>query len=59
MVTGVDHIIKILMKRYNSPGSYSQAILDVRPNEIIEVKNDPDQMEKGFILFNLKEVEGE
>lgn len=53
-VRGVDHVKNISMKRYNAVTPGTGAILDVAPNEIILVKNNPDNMEEGSIFFNLK-----
>lgn len=54
-VRGVDHVIKARMKRWHQVGDGDVEIINVRPNEIIQVKNNPDHMEKGFIKF---EIEG-
>jgi hypothetical protein len=53
-VTGVEHIISIAVKRWNDKGPAGKAVLDVRANEIISVRNDPDFMEKGFVFFDLQ-----
>lgn len=50
-VQGVDHVISVFMKRFNEPGTLSREIVDVRPNEILLVKNNPDFMEEGSITF--------
>ncbi len=53
-VVGVDYVKSISMKRYNAVTPGSDAVLDIAPNEIIIVKNNPDSMEDGFIFFNVK-----
>jgi hypothetical protein len=52
-VQGVDHITQISMKRWHQSGDGTADIITVKPNEIIQVQNDPDHMEKGFIKFNV------
>ncbi|MEW6417499.1 MAG: baseplate J/gp47 family protein [Nitrospirota bacterium] len=51
-VKGVDHVISVAMKRWGEVTSGEEGIIKVRPNEIIQVKNDRDHMEKGFIFFD-------
>ncbi len=53
-VQGVDHVITVTMNRWNEAGSQSLDMVEVRANEIIQVKNDPDHMEKGAISFQLQ-----
>jgi hypothetical protein len=53
-ITGVDHVVAVKLKRWNAvtPGVADR--IEVQPNEIIEVKNDPDHKELGFIVFNVE-----
>jgi hypothetical protein len=53
-VTGIEHIISIALKRWNDPAPATSDVVEVRFNEIIRVRNDPDSMEDGYIRFNLK-----
>ena len=53
-VTGIEHVISITLKRWNDPAPVSSDIVEVRFNEIIRVRNDPDSMEDGYIRFDLK-----
>lgn len=53
-VAGVEHIISISLKRWNEATPGTEAITALRPNEIIQVRNDPDQLEAGAIAFNLQ-----
>jgi hypothetical protein len=53
-VTGVEHIISLTMKRWNDPAAPSDAIVNLRPNEIILVANDPDDMERGAITIDVR-----
>jgi hypothetical protein len=53
-VAGVEHVISITLKRWNDPASAASDIVEVRFNEIIRVRNDPDSMEDGYIRFDLK-----
>ncbi len=53
-VRGVEHIISVSIKRFNERGAETRIFTALRPNEIIEVLNDPDQLERGFIKFEVK-----
>jgi hypothetical protein len=60
-VTGVEHINAIAWGRFNAPtpGMYADAEsgpdeLFVGADEIIQVHNDPDHLERGFIRFFLQ-----
>ena len=52
-VKGAEHVIEVIMKRWNevTPGTLDK--IEVRANEIIQVKNDPDHLEEGFIFFDI------
>jgi len=51
MIEGIEHVIAVTMKRWNEATPGTDAIITVRPNEILRVRNDPDHMEEGFIQF--------
>jgi hypothetical protein len=56
-VAGVDHVISIDMHRFGRPASTTvpgPASLEVGVDEIIEVENDPDHLERGSIEFDLQ-----
>lgn len=53
-IEGVEHVISITLKRWNETTPGTDKIANVRPNEIIQVRNDPDHMETGFIKFDLQ-----
>jgi hypothetical protein len=55
-IVGIEHIISIVVQRFNepTPGSPHIPIVEVGPDEIIQVHNDPDHLERGFIEFELK-----
>ncbi len=65
-VKGVEHIvaqrkkkgsadvISVSIKRWNSPASPTDSFTQINYNEIVQVKNDPDDMNKGFITFEVK-----
>ncbi|MBW4671116.1 MAG: baseplate J/gp47 family protein [Cyanomargarita calcarea GSE-NOS-MK-12-04C] len=53
-IEGVEHVIAIALKRWNEKTPGTDKIAHLRSNEIIEVRNDPDHMEKGFIEFKVK-----
>lgn len=52
-VEGVEHIITVTMRRWNGPATMSDEITSVASNEILQVVNDPDHQEKGFIDFKV------
>jgi hypothetical protein len=53
-VEGVNYVIGVKMKRWNEATPGTPDLAEVRPNEILQVRNDPDHMERGFIKFDLK-----
>lgn len=53
-VEGVDHIIEIEIKRFNEATPGTATKIEVGANEIIQVQNDPDHMELGFIHFDVR-----
>jgi hypothetical protein len=54
-VKGVDHVRSVSIKRWNDQTTVdSDHELKLRPNEIIQVLNDPDHMEDGSITFIVK-----
>ena len=54
MADGIEHFISLALKRWDDPASASSDIVEVRFNEILRVRNDPDSMEDGSIRFDLK-----
>ncbi len=54
LVSGVEHLINVAIKRRNSPVPATDSFTKVAYNEIIEVLNDPDQIERGTITFDVK-----
>jgi hypothetical protein len=53
-VKGVDHVVSVSMKRWNEATPGTNDIIEVGPNEIIRVRNDPDHMEEGSITFDVR-----
>ncbi len=53
-VQGVEHIISVSIKRWNSPFPPVESLTQVDFNEIIQVQNDSDHMELGTITFAIK-----
>lgn len=53
-VEGVEHIIAVTMKRWNGRSTVSDEITNVAFNEILQVANDPDHQELGFIDFDVQ-----
>jgi hypothetical protein len=52
-VEGIEHLISLTMKRWNIPNSIADD-MTVKENEIVQVFNDPDHLEQGFIVFNVQ-----
>jgi hypothetical protein len=53
LIQGVAHVIAVTMNRWNEGTPGTTEIADVRPNEILRVRNDPNHMEEGFITFKI------
>jgi hypothetical protein len=55
-VAGIAHIVSITMKRFNAPtpGTPNPEALEMHFDEIVQVANDPDHLERGFIRFEVK-----
>jgi hypothetical protein len=58
LIEGIDHVIDssknpLIIKRWGDDSIKSQK-LELQSNEIILVKNDPNNVENGFIFFDLK-----
>jgi predicted phage baseplate assembly protein len=55
-VAGVDHVLSLEMKRYGAPtpGTPDPERLEVRFDEIVLVRNDPDHLERGTIRIELR-----
>ena len=53
-VEGVEHLISVRMKRWDAATPGTAEKIALRANEIILVENDPDQMERGSIRFDLQ-----
>jgi hypothetical protein len=53
-VDGVEHVISVAMRRWNGATAFASEITNVNFDEILQVLNDPNQMEKGFIDFDVQ-----
>jgi hypothetical protein len=54
-VQGVDHVKSVTIRRWNELTTFdADNEMKLQPNEIIQVLNDPDHMEKGSITFDVK-----
>jgi len=53
LVGGVEHIAHLKITRWDASSPGDGRFVEVGPNEIISVRNDPDHMEKGFIELTL------
>jgi hypothetical protein len=54
VVRGVDHVISVTMSRWREVTPGAEGIITVRANEIVQVRNDRDHIEKGFIFFDVR-----
>jgi len=53
-VQGVEHVISVRIKRWNETGTGTQEIVSLRHNEIVQVMNDHEHLERGFIFFDVR-----
>jgi len=53
-IDGIQHVIKIEMKRFAHTGPLTTQIINVNYNEILQVQNDPDHGELGSIIFDVQ-----
>ena len=53
-VPGVEHVISLTMKRWNDTAAPSDAVVNLRPNEVVAVLNDPDDLERGFMQIDVR-----
>jgi baseplate J-like protein len=53
-VEGIEHVIKVKMKRFAHTGQFLTQITNVNYDEILQVRNDPDHMELGSIDFEVQ-----
>ncbi|MCD4810252.1 MAG: baseplate J/gp47 family protein [Methanosarcinales archaeon] len=51
-IEGVDHVVSVTIKRWNDVISGTGEIIKVGPDEVIQIRNDPDHREKGYIFFD-------
>lgn len=52
-VAGIDHARSVRLGRWDAPTPGRSDRIEVGPSEIIQVRNDPDHMELGSIVFEL------
>jgi predicted phage baseplate assembly protein len=52
-IDGIEHIAKIEIRRFDAATPGDGSHVEVGPSEIIEVHDDPDHMERGFIELTL------
>lgn len=53
-IEGIEHVIEVSMKRWGEATPGTDEVIEMNHNEIFQVKNDPDHMEKGFIDFDIR-----
>jgi hypothetical protein len=53
-IDGVEHVISILIQQWWSPWIQSSEAMAVQPNQIIEVRSDPSEIEFGWIDFTFE-----
>jgi hypothetical protein len=56
LVAGVEHIVRIVMKRFSAPqpGRPDREVLELAFDEVLLCANDPDHLERGFIRFEVQ-----
>ena len=52
-LAGIDHARSVRLGRWDAPTPGRSDRIEVGPSEIIQVRNDPDHMELGSIVFEL------
>jgi hypothetical protein len=55
-VAGIEHVVSIVMKRFDAPtpGVADAAVLEVGFDEVVLLANDPDHLERGLIRFDIR-----
>jgi len=55
-VAGIEHVVRITMKRFNAPtpGVPNAEVLEMGFNEVVLLANDPDHLERGLIRFDVQ-----
>lgn len=55
-VAGIEHVVRITMKRFNAPtpGVPNTEVLEMGFDEVVLVANDPDHLERGLIRFDVQ-----
>ena len=55
-VTGVEHVVRITMKRFSAPqpGVPGAEVLEIGFDEVVLLANDPDHLERGLIRFEVQ-----
>ncbi len=55
-IAGVEHVVSIVMKRFNAPtpGVPNAELLEMGFDEVLLLANDPDHLERGLIRFDIR-----
>ena len=55
-IAGVEHVVSIVMKRFNAPtpGVPNAELLEMGFDEVVLLANDPDHLERGLIRFDIR-----
>ena len=55
-IAGIEHVVSIVMKRFNAPtpGLPNTEQLEMAFDEVVQVANDPDHLEQGLIRFDVR-----
>jgi predicted phage baseplate assembly protein len=55
-VTGIEHVVRIAMKRFSAPqpGAAGAELLEMAFDEVVLLANDPDHLERGSIRFDVQ-----
>ncbi len=53
-VAGVDHVVAVRMRRWRDASAPTAEIVRPRPSEVLLVRGDPDRMEDGAVVLDLR-----
>lgn len=55
-IVGIEHVVSIVMKRFNAPtpGVPNAEQLEMASDEVVQLANNPDHLEQGLIRFEIR-----
>ena len=55
-IAGIEHVVSIVMKRFNAPtpGLPNAEQIEMAFDEVVQLANDPDHLERGLIRFDVR-----